>query len=178
MGRFENIDDINKFAGTLYGGNIRDYYMNDSFWLDSIFGVTASNFETDMILDGDNVVYNPSGISIYSALDAGLKFDFYNNFYFAPFIGFTGDYEKVLHQNDSSIAGRTGSAFGFSEETLGIRNDYQVFLNIQTNNIQTLGIRMNFWSIADDAGGSVSYAISNDEYGLNHKLVAELKFIF
>lgn len=178
IGRFENNDYINNFSGTLYGGNIRDYFNEDSLWLDAVTGVTATSFETDMIMDGDKVIYNPSGLSVYSAIDTGLKFDMYDNFYFAPFVGIGGDYEKVLYQSDSSIYGRLGGYFGFSTKEAGIKNEYQIFGNIQMNNIQTAGIKVSFWSIADDAGGSFSYSLSNDDYGLSQKISLSANFIF
>jgi hypothetical protein len=101
-----------------------------------------------------------------------------DNLYFAPFVGIGGDFEKVLYQSDSSIYGRMGGYFGFSTEEAGIKNEYQIFGNIQTNNVQTLGIKINFWSIADDTGGDISYSISHDDFGINQKISAQVNFKF
>lgn len=177
-GKFENNNDINNFSGFLYGGNIRGYIKNDNLWLKSVVGATFASFGTDMIFDGDKVVYNPNGSSVYGTVDSGIKFDFLSDFYFSPFIGIGGDYQKVLHQSDSKISGRGGGMIGRNYEILGIKNDYQLFGILQTNNIQTFGARVNFWSIEDMAGANLSYSVNHDEYRTSQKISAELNFIF
>jgi hypothetical protein len=172
-GQFQNMDDINYFSGFIYGANLRVGLDDRDFLLNSVFGVTKADFETDIIFDGSDIVYNPGGTSMYGAIDLGLKFD-----YISPFIGFGFENEKVLHQSDSSVTAKAGIVSGFDTTRAGIKYDYQFFAVLRTDDVRIMGLRMNVLSIADNAGGSISYAAHIDEIGVSHKLSLELTFGF
>lgn len=178
MGAFENADDINEYSGEMFGGNIRGYIDNDSMWIDATLGFTISSFNTDMIFDGTNYTYDPDGMSVYGAGNIGMKFRFYDNIYVAPFVGAGAEYDKVLHQSDTDMFARVGANSVFSKYTTGLRYDYRAFVMAQTNDIQSIGVGMDVWSIEDAAGGGFSYSIMNDEIGISHIFAANVRFVF
>lgn len=178
FGALENTDDINEFSGNLYGGNLRGRYDDKSLWIDARLGFTVSEFETDMIFDGKDITTNPTGVSIYGVTDIGVRYEICNDFYALPFIGMGVENDKVLHQSDTSVFIRAGGVAGYSNTVIGIKNDYQIFATAQTDSVFTVGARLKFFSIADDAGGNVSYAINRDDIGISHKISAGFCFNF
>jgi hypothetical protein len=176
-GSFTESDDINNFSGNIYGGNINAYFDNKDVWLDMFLGYTGAQFNTNGVLNGDDLIYTPAGYSLYNNIDVGLKF--YNSgFYFSPFVGAGATSESVLNDKDSSVFGKAGSKIGFGFSESGLRYNYSAFINLQTDKIQIGGLKMSVWSIADGAGGDVSYEMLHDEIGLSHKISGNLKFSF
>ncbi len=177
-GGFDSNTDLDSFSGNFYGGNIDFIFSYKSLWIDSGLGFTVSRFETGAIFDGNDFVYDPSGISIYGVADIGYRFDLNNDFYVSPFVGFGAEYDSVLYQDDTSVFARAGAYAGYSFNEIGIKYDYHIFAMAQTDETVMTGIRMSFWSVVDRMGGDISYAISDDEVGISHKFSAGIRFMF
>ncbi|MDL2296163.1 hypothetical protein LJC18_05170 [Lachnospiraceae bacterium OttesenSCG-928-E19] len=177
-GAFDYDDNLNEFSGNFYGGNLRAFYNDKFMWIDTTLGLTYANYKTGVIFDGKNATQNPDGISVYGVSDFGIKFDIDDEYYVSPFVGVLGEYDHVLNDSEMDYAGRAGMVAGFNSEIMGIKNDYQLFGTIQSNNVQSIGARFNFLSVVDGAGGSVSYALINNDYGINHKFAIDLTFMF
>jgi hypothetical protein len=176
-GGFTSNDEINEFSGNFYGGNIRAVYDDKTVWMDAGVGFVISGFNVDVIFDGDGASSNPDGLAGYGMIDVGLKYD-YGNYYISPFIGTMGEYAKVLHQSEFNLGIHTGAYSGYKILENGIETDYNLFVKIRSNNIQTIGARIKFWSVADSAGGGFSYGLLHDEMGLSHKLSLNFNFMF
>lgn len=173
FGTLENTDDLNEFSGLLYGGNVYGFYSDKDLWIDAGLGFTIAKFETYMIFDGNNVTYNPTGVSVYGVSDIGMKYEVLgNNFYLSPFIGIGGYFASVLHQSETDVFIRAGGVAGFSTEAIGIRNDYQISITAYTNNAYTAEAKVKFYSVADMAGGGMSVGITNDDNGTSYKISA------
>jgi hypothetical protein len=178
LGAFENNGDLNEFSGMMYGANLYGRYSGKSLWMDASLGFTVSDFKTGMIFDGKNVRRDPTGISIYEAGDAGMKFEIDDDFRVSPFIGIGGRHARVLHQSENDIFVRGGAVAEFSAEAAGIRNDYRISVTAYDAGAYAADIGMKFFSISDMAGGGISYGIINDRNGISHKISATARFDF
>lgn len=178
IGSFDHDDDLNEFSGNFYGGNLRAFYNDESVWIDVTLGLTYADYKTGVIFDGKSTTTNPDGISVYGVSDIGVKFDINDEYYVSPFLGVLGEYDRVLNDSEMDYAGRAGMVAGFNSEIMGIKNDYQLFAIVQSDDVQSIGAKLNFLSVVDRAGGSVSYALVNNDYGINHKFAIDLTFMF
>ena len=177
ISEFKQSDDINEFSGTLYGGNINSSFYNQNIFVDILLGYTKSGFKTSGVFDGDNLVSNPNGDSLYGSIDSGFKM-YADNFYIKPFAGMGASRQSVLSYTESDVYARIGGVAGFAFNEMGIRYDYGLFTTVQTNSIQSIGAKMEFLSIEDSAGGSVSYEILNEEIGVSHKISGNVRILF
>jgi hypothetical protein len=177
-GAFGFSGGINEFSGALYGGSVRGSYDFDGLWMDATAGFTISKFKTGMVFDGSGATRDPVGVSAYGAGDIGTKFAIGGGFHISPFVGIGANGAGVLHQSEFDIFARMGAAAGFGYNAIGIKSDYRIYAAAQTDNAHTAGIRADFLSVADGAGGGVSYGIIRDSAGLSHKISANLNFSF
>jgi hypothetical protein len=175
---FENSDDLNEFSGMLYGGNVHLLYSGKSLWMDAGAGLTISEFKTDDIFDGENVVQNPTGISFYGTGDSGLKFEISDGFHVSPFVGVGARYAGILNRSEKEFFLRVGSAMWFSTEMAGIKNDYILSVTAHSNNVYSAEARIKFFSVPDMIGGGFAYGISRDEIGINHKISVNVELEF
>lgn len=176
-GYFNVSDDINEYSGSFYGGDIRVRYDNKYMWMDNKFGYTKSDFNAGTILEDNTVINNPQGNMIYGFLKIGVKFR-YDGFYLSPYVGLGSTQESVAHEYDSSVFGDIGCVFGFNVMNMGLLYRYSAFINSQTDNMISGGLKMEVWSIDDAAGGSLIYQLIQDEIGLSNKISFNLKFSF
>lgn len=175
---FDHSGDLNNFSGIMYGGNIQARYVNKSLFINTMAGVTLSEFETGIIFDGRGAIINPSGLSVYGAVDIGSRFLFENGFYTSPYLGTVAEYDNVLNQTEMSILGRVGAYSGYEFCESGICYDYEIRTILETNGDVGFGVGISFWSESDGAGGGVRYGLQKDALGFSHKLSADIKFTF
>ncbi len=175
---FESSDNLNDFGGNLFGMNVGANYKTKLYWVDGIIGYTYSNFETDEIYTSNEIIKNPSAMSVYGSVDFG--FDDYNYFdyKFKPFVGFGFDNYFIESFSDTDIFAKAGGIISYSEEFIGMKNDYDFILSLTTNNIYNIGARFKFLSVADNAGGNISYMMNISENNLAHQFLIGFNTIF
>jgi hypothetical protein len=167
---FENSDDLNEFSGMLYGGNVHSLYSGKSLWIDVGAGFTISEFQTEGVFDGENIVRNPTGVSFYGTGDSGLKFEIFDGFHISPFAGVGAQYAGIMNQSEKEFFGRAGSAVWFSTEMSGIKSDYMLSVTAHSNDVYAAEIRARFFSAPDMIGGGFAYGIIRDDNGISHKI--------
>ncbi len=177
-GDFTVYDDINDYSGNMYGVNLHANLNEKSMYAHSVLGFTSSSFNSGEVLDGSNTTYNPRGISMYGAIDIGIKYDMSDGFYTTPFVGGGIFFDKVLNQSKTNAFGRAGAMFGFSQSMAGKKYDYAAFAIIQSDDVMSAGVSVNFVSDADEIGGKISYAIIRDEFEISHKVSVGFNFNF
>lgn len=177
FGNFTQSDDINDFGGSFYGANIKWGFSSRKIFTDILLGYTGAAFKTSGVLNGDKMIQNPTGKSLYGNIDTGIKM-YFGDLYISPFAGFGANQTSVLNDEESDVYARIGGSAGFGFQDLGLRYDYGIFMSGQTDNIQSIGIKMDIWSFLDGAGGGMSYEILNNESGMHNKISANIKFVF
>ncbi|MDR1696893.1 MAG: autotransporter domain-containing protein [Rickettsiales bacterium] len=177
-GDVSGADEINDFDGSFYGAKISASYNIKTLYVHSAVAYTISEFSDIMVFDGENATHNPRGKSYSMAMDVGANFYIDDEIYLRPFGGAGFNRAAILHQSENDSFARIGAVAGMKSDVLGIVNDVNMFGFMQTNNVLIGGIRADFWSVADNAGGGLSYAIMRDDIGISHKFAAEFRFKF
>lgn len=170
-------DAIDEYSAVMYGGNLHLGYDGDLLFARLIAGMSVTDFDTGIILSGDDITENPRGVSVYGATDVGIKLRA-GKFVFAPFLRGGGDYVTILDASDfDSFAGVGGDvSVRFGND---ISYEYGFGAAIDTRGVINADVRMNIMSVADGAGGNLGLGIVyDDDFGVSYKVRVGAGFIF
>ena len=176
--RISAVNFKDEFFGLMFGADAKIRYENNFNFVHGIFGANITSFDISNVYDGTKSVDDPMGSSVYGAFDAGRKFEFYNDLYIAPSVGMTANYMTVLNQNETDYVGRTTIEAGYEFETFGIKYDYAVRANIDTDSGIFIGGRVGALSVIDMIGGYAEVGYINNKIGQGYKISAGLDVRF
>lgn len=172
----ENYGDV--FSGMMFGGDARVRYENNVGFVRGMIGGNITLFDISNVFDEAVSVDNPTGYSMYGAFDIGRNIYSDNGFFVSPYVGGTLNYMKILNQNESDCLGRAGVEAGYNFEMLGIKYDYTVRANIDTNTDVFIAGRIGFMSLIDMIGGYAEVGLIDNKIGQGYKISAGLDFVF
>ena len=171
-------DSFDRFSGLMVGGNVYAGYEHNFNFIRGLIGGNITRFDIANVFDGETGVDNPTGYSIYGAIDSGYKLGFGNGLLFVPYVGMGTNNMAILNANDSVFAGRVGVDILYEFEVLGIKYDYAIRATISTNDEIVLGGRIGFISGFDMVGGHVAVDYVNNKIGRGYKISAGMNFVF
>lgn len=172
----ENYGDV--YSGMMFGGDVRARFENNVGFIRGMVGGSVTSFDITNVFDGNMSVDNPTGYSMYGVFDIGRNIYSDNGFWVSPYVGGTVNYTKILNQNESVWLGRAGVEAGYNFEMLGIKYDYSVRANLDTNIDAFIAGRIGFMSVMDMIGGYVEVGYINNKIGQGCKISAGLNFMF
>lgn len=178
LGVMEFSSDLDDFDAETYGMNFAVAYTDDVLFGRADFGFVYSRFDTGMVFDGTDAVYNPAGRMFYGGADIGLRLNLFSEFYIAPSVGLYFDKADVAGAADNAVfvRGIVDASYKISGDGL----DYDYGVRFIANGNGGIGVmaRVALWSGWDGAGGDAMIGITHDEYCTAARMSVNLRFTF
>ena len=176
--RFNYEDDLNDFAGSVYGTDLKVKKYIDNFWVNGVTGFSLTDFQAQYIYTNDGMTNNPYGYVLYGGIDGGYDYKVFDNFIISPFVGSVFHNQKVLDFSDTDINLRGGGNVKYAFAIDGIKYEYSAGGAITTNGDMFAMLKAGFVSISDGAGMFVDIDIFKDEYNVNYRASISGKITF
>ncbi len=172
-------DSINDYSAELYGVNATTRYnFYEKYFVRAIAGASVAEFDIGAVLGNDKIVYNPTGLDLYGAIDIASNINFGDSFSITPFVGAVINRISVSDDSDFDSAGRAGIDIGYGFEMVGLRYDYDAMMSVNTFGDIEAGLRISVFSDMDAAGGDIKLTAVRDENCVSYKISAGLKLVF
>lgn len=172
-------DNINKFSGNTFGGNLDVFYkISDLFFVSSKIGASYTKFDSGYVFDDEKIFENPYGVSLYYGVDFGASFDMNDNLSVVPFVGLYDDYVYVVNKSDDNFAVKTGANAKYKFSFDNMLYKYSAYFAVDTNAEINAGVSVDVWSELDGAGGTISAEVYNSDFGMQYKITGKLKLVF
>ena len=171
-------DGYDEYNGMMIGGGTYAQYDTEIGFVRGFMGANLTMFDIFNVFDGDASVDNPNGYSYYAGIDVGRHFNCKNGFYISPYVGGIVENVKILNQNESDYIGRIGFDVGYEATVLGIKYNYALRANIESDSGLYLGASVRFMSEFDMVGGYADVSCVENEIGRGYKIAAGVDFKF
>ena len=171
-------DDINDLGGMILGLNFGVRKDIDNFWINTMFGGNIAKFKADYIYVNDDIKNNPTGSSLYGALDVGYNYTIFNNLALSPFVGSVFQKLSVLDYDDTNMNLRFGGSATYNFVVENIKYEYGATVGVVSNGDMFGKLKIGFLSLIDMAGADVVFDMFDDEFGTNYRASINAKIIF
>ncbi len=172
-------DNINKFSGNTFGGNLDAFYkISDLFFVSSKIGASYTKFDSGYVFDDEKIFENPYGVSLYYGVDFGASFDVNDNLSVVPFVGLYDDYVYIVNKSDDNFAVKTGANAKYKFSFDNMLYKYSAYFAVDTNAEINAGVSVDVWSELDGAGGTISAEVYNSDFGMQYKITGKLNIVF
>ncbi|MBR6010582.1 MAG: hypothetical protein IKP35_04180 [Alphaproteobacteria bacterium] len=178
LNSFSYKDSLNDFTGIMYGLDIKSKQFVDKLWFREIFGANLTKFKADYITDKNEIKNNPIGFSLFGAIDTGYDFNVYEDIVLAPIVGMVWQNAKVADATDTDFYVRGGSELKYSFTTDGIKYEYSLDSFIGSSGIFSVGSKIGFWSVVDEAGAFLDITAFKDEFDWRYRFSLTGKILF
>lgn len=177
-GRMEYADDINIFAADVYDGGIGINYDNGRVIHRARMAVAMSRFDIGAVFDGNDTIYNPTGIAMRAMYETGRRFHISSNIDFIPMIGLNADAAYVNDNHDYTFNGNGGADITIDGDCFVLDYDYLARVRVNTNGDVSGAVGVTMRSDADGVGGDISVGIMHNDIGTSYNAMATLRIAF
>ncbi len=171
-------DDINDFGGMILGLNFGVRKDIDNFWINTMFGGNIAKFKADYVYADDDIKNNPTGGSLYGALDVGYDYTIFDNLILSPFVGGVFQKLSVLDYDDVDMNLRFGGSVTYNFVIENIKYEYGATVGTMSSGDIFGKLKIGFLSLVDMAGADVVFDMFDDEFGTNYRASINAKIIF
>ncbi len=162
----------------MYGANVCGVYDGDNLMLRLALGRTYSDFDVPYVFDAGRVASDPKGVSDYALMDAGHKFDVFDNLYVVPFAGIWWTHSLILDESASDTAARAGVDIAWRTGYEDLRYEYKARLLAQSNNVMLGQAAVGAFSVEDGVGADFSVGVISEEDTTSFQISLGLKIMF
>jgi hypothetical protein len=162
VGDVEYESKLDGFDGLFYSVDLMfDYSLDTDIVFRGDVGFSYYMFDIDSVYYHNRVFAQPDGIGLYTAADVRYTIVNVDSFSVVSFVGTGYSYNKIETYDNRTFYAYTGVDVGYMFEMLGIRYNYDLSANV--NSDLDFGIigRVAFLSEIDMLGGEVSVGILN-----------------
>jgi hypothetical protein len=179
IGNIEYENWLDKFDGNYFGGDISfGWDLLDKIWLRAIGGVTYGVFDTSRVFYDNKVVDSPDVLAGFLYADFGYDFDFFDVLNLRLLGGVENNLYVVSGVDYYDFAVRGGVAVGRSVDMMGIRYDYNVGIEANTDSKISAYGRIGFWSDMDAIGGDATFGVMRVFDTLAYKVALNVQVAF
>ena len=171
-------DGYDEYSGMMMGVGTYAQYDAEIGFVRGLMGANLTMFDISNVFDGDASVDNPIGYSYYAGVDVGHRFDYKDGFYMSTYVGGFVENIEILNQNESDYMGRIGFDVGYEVTVLGIKYNYALRANIESDAGLYIGASARFMSEFDMVGGYADVSCVENEIGRGYKITAGVDFKF
>lgn len=171
-------DYVNEFNSLTNGAEVFADYETELYFVNFVIGASLTNFEIGAVFDGQNIIDNPSGISIYSDTNIGRKFIVNENFIIKPFVNVATDYISLSNQKDTDINTGVGLKTSILYNKYDISYEYGAKIRASASGQFGAAVNMNFISDLDGFTGSIEFGTlyDNDDFAYGIRAGASFDF--
>ncbi len=177
-GAMDYVSDTDELSAYLVSGAIDAQYLGRRFMMRGRAGVTAASFESGAVWNDGVIEENPTGVSRYIGLDAGLRYNAWNGVVFIPFVGAMYDDIEILGNTQTNFAFNAGADLGFRTSGYDVNYEYFGRVRVTTNGDAAATLRIGAMSDFDAAGGAVEFTKIFSDDMPSYEIKVNVNFTF
>lgn len=179
IGNVEYENWLDKFDGNYFGGDVYfGWDLSDKVWARAIGGLTYGIFDTGRVFYDNKVVDSPDVLAGFLYADFGYDFDFFDVLNLRLWGGVENNLYVVSGVDYYDFAVRGGVVVGRSVDMMGIRYDYNVGIEANTDSKISAYGRIGFWSDMDAIGGDATFGVMRVFDTLAYKVALNVQVAF
>lgn len=179
IGNVEYENWLDKFDGNYFGGDVSfGWDLSDKIWVRAIGGLTYGVFDTGRVFYENKVVNSPDVLAGFLYTDFGYDFDLFDMLKLRLLGGVENNLYVVSGVDYYDRALRGGMSVGCSVDMMGIRYDYDVGLDANTDSKIGVFGRIGFWSDMDAIGGDATVGVMRVFDTLAYKVALNMRWMF
>lgn len=179
IGNVEYENWLDKFDGNYFGGDVSfGLDLSDKIWVRAIGGLTYGVFDTGRVFYENKVVNSPDVLAGFLYTDFGYDFDLFDMLKLRLWGGVENNLYVVSGVDYYDRALRGGMSVGGSVDMMGIRYDYDVGVDANTDSKIGVFGRIGFWSDMDAIGGDATAGVMHVFDTLAYKVAFNLRWMF
>lgn len=179
IGNIEYENWLDKFDGNYFGGDVAFWWdLSDKIWVRAIGGLTYGVFDTGRVFYDDKILNSPDVLAGFLYTDFGYDFDLFDMLKLRLWGGVENNLYVVSGVDYSDRALRGGMSVGCSVDMMGIRYDYNVGLDANTDSKIGVFGRIGFWSDMDAIGGDATAGVMRMFDMLAYKVALNVRWMF
>ena len=163
--RMDYASDTDVYKSVLYGGNVHIGYFAPKWFARALVGMTNTEFDIGPVFDGEKLIVNPRGKSVYSMADVGINLNLSKSVTASPFIRMKFDEISMFDVADSVFGFGGGANIMIRVTGYDVSYDYGITVGADFNGQIDAALRINAISGADSAGGSLEAGMIYDDFG-------------